>query len=192
MTSYYCPICKTNRFAPVCPVCLEASTGVQVESFVVSITFVLSYRVGNDLVDFEITPNNRNGINIRTAETNKVKINNVQYNLSSYVTRDENNALAVSDNDAYLSRGYPYYHENISRSAKDKGIDLVLSIADLVFSGAYDDILIAAEIISTTRKYETAEGKYIEALEAALQYQREKNAYMESLVTLGANLRASL
>lgn len=192
MTSYYCPVCDKNRFAPVCPVCFEKSTGVEIESFVVSVTFVLAYSVGGKLVDFEITPTGKDGINIRTAETNKVTLNRVDYNLSSHVVRGEYGAMAVTDNNPYLSRGYPDYSHNISSAAKDKGINLTLEIAELVFSGAYDDILNASEIISTTRKYEKATEKFIEALAAADQHRKEKESYYQSLLTLGANLRATL
>lgn len=160
MKSYLCVICNEDRYSPVCPVCFEQRTGVQIESFVVHINFVVSLEVNGELVDFLITPVRNNGINIEPCpisynSRSGVNINRKPYYFHAYVEKQENGQLELVHNN-------PYMTPDPTPSARAKGIDLVMSIAEHIYSGAYNDLLTAAEILHLTGEIERTTKKIAE------------------------------
>lgn len=160
MKTYPCVVCNEDRYAAVCPVCLEKNTGVHIDSFVVYIKFIVSLEVNGELVDFNITPVQANGINIEPCDIKpnsrgSVEINRKPYYFHAYVEKTLEGKLVLVHNDPYMS-------PDPTPSARAKGIDLVMSIAEHIYSGVYDDLLTAAEVLHLTSEIERINKKIAE------------------------------
>lgn len=180
MGTYLCTNCNENRYSPVCPICFETATGVQIPSFVVHVEFVVEFE-GNL---FSVVAVNKNSVSIRPIESEgrstPISINKVLYQYSVHGKLEDNKIVFKRMDDMYMRKDnwQLRYNESFpSSSAYEKGEKLANDLLKFVFSGAFDDMFNAADVIDMTRKYEAADKKYLEALEAATQQLNEREAY---------------